>query len=158
MKEWAEQFYNSDAWHTCRDSFLQSKGWLCERCSTIIDPVPAKIAHHKKYLTKANINDPRVALSWKNLEALCQRCHNKEHYSRKQRRYYFDGAGNVVDHPPLSQKKFKGDEHREGIFNLTPQARARGVYVYEGWGVGGIYGDRGGVDERSENIKRGSPN
>ena len=34
MKPWAERFYNSDAWRSCRDSFLKSKGYLCERCST----------------------------------------------------------------------------------------------------------------------------
>lgn len=42
MKPWAEQFYNSDAWRSCRDAFLQSKGYLCERCSTPDDPVAAK--------------------------------------------------------------------------------------------------------------------
>ena len=51
MKPWAERFYNSDAWRSCRDSFLKSKGYLCERCSTPDDPVTAKIAHHKTYLT-----------------------------------------------------------------------------------------------------------
>ncbi|MUT97757.1 MAG: HNH endonuclease [Subdoligranulum sp.] len=59
---------------------MKSKGYLCERCSTPDDPVTAKIAHHKTYLTKQNINDPYIALSWDNLEALCQDCHNKEHH------------------------------------------------------------------------------
>lgn len=76
MKAWAEQFYNSDAWRACREGFLQSKGYLCERCSTPDNPVVAKIAHHKIYLTKENINNPYIALSWDNLEALCQDCHN----------------------------------------------------------------------------------
>ena len=57
MKPWAERFYNSDAWRSCRDSFLKSKGYLCERCSTPDDPVTAKIAHHKTYLgVEANDN------------------------------------------------------------------------------------------------------
>ena len=47
MKAWAEQFYNSDAWRACREGFLQSKGYLCERCSTPDNPVVAKIAHHR---------------------------------------------------------------------------------------------------------------
>ena len=55
MKPWAERFYNSDAWRSCRDSFLKSKGYLCERCSTPDDPVTAKIAHHKTYLTKRGV-------------------------------------------------------------------------------------------------------
>ncbi len=102
MKPWAERFYNSDAWRSCRDSFLKSKGYLCERCSTPDDPVTAKIAHHKTYLTKQNINDPYIALSWDNLEALCQDCHNKEHHRNdKKKRYAFDEAGNLIS-PPYS--------------------------------------------------------
>lgn len=101
MKPWAEQFYNSDDWHACRDGFLQSKGNLCERCSAPHDPIVAKIAHHVIYLTKENINDPRIALSWANLEALCQDCHNKEHHrSARKKRYSFDEHGNIV--PALS--------------------------------------------------------
>lgn len=97
MKPWAEKFYASDAWHECRDAFMQSKGNLCERCSTPDDPVVAKIAHHKVYLTRENINDPHIALSWANLEALCQDCHNKEHKRGERKpRYKFDDEGNVV--------------------------------------------------------------
>ena len=104
MKPWAEQFYNSDAWRSCRDAFLQSKGYLCERCSTPDDPVTAKIAHHKTYLTEQNVNDPYIALSWVNLEALCQDCHNKEHKAKPNNRYRFDSDGKLL--PP------KGEERR----------------------------------------------
>ncbi len=104
LKAWAEWFYNSDAWRACREAFLQSKGYLCERCSTPDNPVVAKIAHHKTYLTKVNINDPYIALSWNNLEALCQDCHNKEHHrGERERRYSFDEKGNLV-YPPYSKK------------------------------------------------------
>ena len=114
MKPWAEQFYNSDAWRSCRDSFLKSKGGLCERCSTPYDPIVAKIAHHKTYLTKQNINDPNVALSWDNLEALCQDCHNKEHHRNdKKRRYMFDEEGNLVS-PPIRRKFREGETPRAG--------------------------------------------
>ena len=89
MKPWAERFYNSEAWRACRDGFLKSKGYLCERCSTPADPVVAKIAHHKTYLTKQNINDPAIALSWDNLD--------------DRRRYAFDEEGNLVS-PPYSPK------------------------------------------------------
>lgn len=108
MKPWAERFYNSDGWRACRDSFLQSRGLLCERCSTPDNPVPAKIAHHKKYLTEANINDPNVALSWENLEALCQECHNKEHHKKTNKRYTFDEEGNLLPSPPI-RRKFSRD-------------------------------------------------
>lgn len=104
MKPWAERFYHSLAWHACRDAFLQSKGYLCERCSTRDDPIVAKIAHHKTYLTRANVGDPRVSLSWKNLEALCQDCHNREHKAkRKKKRYRFDESGNIFRTPPMQK-------------------------------------------------------
>ena len=96
MKPWAEEFYNSDAWRECRRAFLQSKHYLCERCSTPDNPTPAKIAHHKIYLTEQNIGDPYISLSFSNLEALCQDCHNKEHHREDKRRYSFDENGNVV--------------------------------------------------------------
>ena len=73
-KEWAKAFYNSPAWKKCRWTFMDTKHWTCERCSN-----PAQITHHKEYLTPLNINNPKVTLSWSNLEALCQDCHNKEH-------------------------------------------------------------------------------
>ena len=114
MKPWAERFYNSDAWRSCRDSFLKSKGYLCERCSTPDDPVTAKIAHHKTYLTKQNVNDPYIALSWDNLEALCQDCHNKEHHrSKRKKRYSFDENGNVVL-PPIRREFREGGTPRAG--------------------------------------------
>ena len=55
VKPWAEAFYKGDAWQACRASFLASKGFLCERCSTPDDPVVAKIAHHKVYLNEMKI-------------------------------------------------------------------------------------------------------
>ena len=106
MKEWAEWFYNSQSWEACRDGFLASKGWLCERCSTQDNPIPAKIAHHKIYLTRNNINDPWITLNWNNLEALCQDCHNREHHRKGGARYKFDAEGNVVPIPPMRTNFF----------------------------------------------------
>lgn len=100
MKEWAEWFYKSKRWLDCRAGFLASKQNLCERCSTDDNPTPATIAHHKEYLTPQNIHDPDISLSWDNLEALCQDCHNKEHHGSKEpkqeQRYYFDASGQPV--------------------------------------------------------------
>jgi 5-methylcytosine-specific restriction endonuclease McrA len=97
MRVWAERFYGGEAWRDCREAFLQSKGYLCERCSTANNPTAAKIAHHKIYLTRENINDPAIALAWANLEALCQNCHNKEHHAGETKpRYDFDAEGNVI--------------------------------------------------------------
>ena len=123
MKAWAEQFYNSDAWRACREGFLQSKGYLCERCSTPDNPVVAKIAHHKIYLTKENINNPYIALSWDNLEALCQDCHNKEHHrGERKKRYSFDANGNLV-YPPHSLSYYGGFNSEDGrLKNLRRRA------------------------------------
>ena len=73
-KDWAIDFYNSKAWEDCRLAFMRSKFFICERCGGA-----ATIAHHKTYLTPANINNPDITLNWENLELLCQDCHNKEH-------------------------------------------------------------------------------
>lgn len=99
MKEYAKRFYGSKEWHDCRRAFLQSKNNLCERCSTPDNPVPADIAHHKIYLNEKNIDNPEVALSWDNLEALCWECHNKEHHRTKKPRYRFDNDGNLIPPP-----------------------------------------------------------
>lgn len=105
MKEWAKSFYLSDSWRTCRESFLMHKSHLCERCSTPDNPVVACIVHHKTYLTSENINNPNIALSWDNLEALCQDCHNKEHHKRVLRRYKFTESGELTALPPIDGKK-----------------------------------------------------
>jgi 5-methylcytosine-specific restriction endonuclease McrA len=73
---------------------MASQYYICERCGE-----PAKIVHHKTYINRDNINDTSITLSWDNLEALCQDCHNKEHHKADTRRYSFDENGNVI--PPI---------------------------------------------------------
>lgn len=70
------EFYHSAAWRRLSRAFLLSKNYICERCGA-----PAEIAHHKRYLTPANVNDPDIALNPANLESLCLNCHNAEHFS-----------------------------------------------------------------------------
>ncbi len=97
MKDFARAFYRSASWQKCRESFLASKMWLCERCKA----QAATIAHHKIYLTPANINDPTITLNWNNLEALCQDCHNREHSDKMRRGPYRVAAdGSIL--PPMS--------------------------------------------------------
>lgn len=92
MKEWAKEFYHSKDWTDTRQAYLIAQHYLCERCGE-----PAKVVHHKHYLTKRNINNADIALNWDNLEALCQDCHNKEHHAAADtRRYKFDDDGNVI--------------------------------------------------------------
>ena len=99
MKEWARAFYLSKVWKSTAESYMKqlSVNGICERCGE-----PAKIVHHKIYLTRNNIHNPEIALSWDNLEALCQDCHNKEHHKKETAlRYRFDGEGNII-YPPQS--------------------------------------------------------
>jgi len=96
MKTFAKEFYEGKSWRDCRESFLISKNYTCERCFN-----PANIAHHKTYLTPINIHNPYISLSQNNLEALCQDCHNKEHHATEtELPYTFDKDGNVV-YPPI---------------------------------------------------------
>jgi len=76
MKDYARSFYKSKAWRDTQAAYMSSKHYICERCGDM-----AKVVHHREYITPENINDPNITLSWSNLEALCQDCHNKEHSS-----------------------------------------------------------------------------
>lgn len=95
---WAEWFYDSKEWEACRNGFMESKYYICERCGGV-----AKICHHKIYLTPANINDPNITLNWDNLEALCQDCHTREHLTGEicVEGLQFDGEGNLIQSPRL---------------------------------------------------------
>lgn len=97
MKAWAKSFYLSAAWEQTRAAYLMSQDYICERCGE-----PAKVVHHKRYITRANINDIGITLNWDNLEALCQDCHNKEHHKQAPRlRYGFDADGRII--PPIQK-------------------------------------------------------
>ena len=88
------RFYLSKEWQRCRSEYLASVGGLCERCEAKGIIRPAKIVHHKKYISLDNINDPSVLLSFDNLEALCFDCHNAEHF-KSSKRYKVDEFGRV---------------------------------------------------------------
>ncbi|PEW67196.1 HNH endonuclease [Bacillus cereus] len=92
-KDYAKAFYNGAAWRKCKDGFMQSKNYLCERCGGI-----AVICHHKQYITPQNIHDPNITLSWNNLEALCMTCHTQEHLSGGicAEGLAFDSKGNLI--------------------------------------------------------------
>lgn len=105
MKAWAESFYKSTVWQKTRDAYLQSVSGLCERCAAKDEFVPAEIVHHRIWLTRATINDPSVSLAWDNLEALCQKCHNQEHFSEKfDKRFMFSADGRIFPLPPSADE------------------------------------------------------
>jgi predicted kinase len=103
-KEYAERFYNSKAWQTCRKSYISNRvsidGGVCEKCHIHL----GYIVHHKKYITAFNINDSNITLNHQNLEYLCHECHNKVHEVGKKKERetilhngcYFDESGNLT--------------------------------------------------------------
>lgn len=95
MRSIDNDFYRSVEWERCREAYLQKVNHFCERCKAKGIYEPAKIVHHKIYLNKENVTDPSVSLNFDNLEALCQDCHNQEHF-KQERRYQIDEDGNLT--------------------------------------------------------------
>lgn len=103
-KEWTDGFYLSKPWRKTRDAYYKLQRGRCERCMaeymagarSMEDINPGIIVHHKTELTPDNINDSHIALSFNNLELLCEEHHNKQHKT-KQKRYTFDAAGNIIE-------------------------------------------------------------
>ena len=93
-REFARQFYSSEAWHQCRDGYKKSVGGLCERCLAKGQFVPGEIVHHKIHLTPNNIEIPEISMDWGNLELLCRNCHAEEH-GKTKRRFAIDENGKV---------------------------------------------------------------
>lgn len=93
------KFYKSGKWVRERNLYRQ-KHPFCERCLMIGRYRPTEIVHHREYLDDNKAKDAEIALNFRNLEALCFECHNKEHHNGKRRpikkRYYFDEKGLVI--------------------------------------------------------------
>lgn len=102
-KAFSDWFYHSKAWKQTRAAFIVSRSGYCERCMaemkagsrSLAEVQPIKIVHHKEYLTPENIQDPKIALSFDNLEGLCDDHHNKEH-KQKEKRYFFGKDGRPI--------------------------------------------------------------
>ena len=103
-KEWTNGFYTSKQWRKTRDAYYRIQCGKCERCMAEVmngvrrveDIQSGMIVHHKKELTPENIHDPAVALSFDNLELLCEEHHNR-HHKAKAKRYTFDAKGNLIE-------------------------------------------------------------
>ncbi|GHU92967.1 hypothetical protein FACS1894208_01330 [Clostridia bacterium] len=97
MRDWEKTFYSGYEWRSCRAAYMRSVGYICERCAD--SATAARVVHHKRHLTPGNIGNPSVTLSWDNLEALCQDCHNTEHHrksGRPESRYEFGSNGELI--------------------------------------------------------------
>lgn len=100
--------YKSKAWEDIRINYARSKNCLCERCgkpiymSGVSEYIPKEkrlkgIVHHKIHLDESNYIDDSIAYDWNNLELLCIKCHNEEHFTKGSIRsdYVFDDEGNI---------------------------------------------------------------
>ena len=117
-------FYSGKAWRKVSAAYMSSKSYVCERCGK-----PAVICHHKKWLNDVNVNDPKIALSFDNLEALCLDCHNAEHGLRHDIAV-FDDAGEIVAvKESVSTKQYQSD--RDKIDDVIARARALSVVSCE---------------------------
>lgn len=92
-REISKPFYNSIEWKKCREGYMNSQNYICERCRGV-----ATVCHHKEHITEANINNPNITLNWDNLEAVCHTCHNQEHFGSSVIRegLLFDEKGNIT--------------------------------------------------------------
>ena len=83
------KFYKSQKWQKCRNSYIISKNYICERCGK-----EAFFVHHKIYINEKNINDSNITLNFDNLECLCKTCHNQEHFLKNKIK--FDKNGDLI--------------------------------------------------------------
>ena len=127
-KEWTNGFYTSKEWRKTRDAYYRIQCGMCERCMAEVlagarrveDINPGIIVHHKKELTPENINDPAVALSFDNLELLCDEHHNRQH---KYKTHY--DLGDIV----TVKKKKWGIVLNQRITELQEVYEYGGMYV-----------------------------
>ena len=102
MRSVDSNFYRSKEWIRCKEAYLNKVNHLCERCLAKGLIVPARIVHHREHLNEFNIQDAAVALNFDNLEALCQDCHNKEHFgNNEKRRWKINESGGLSFESPL---------------------------------------------------------
>lgn len=105
MKEFAQIFYRSKKWRSCRKAYIAERmlidGGLCEACHERA----GYIVHHKIVLDSCNINCPEIALNSDNLMYVCKDCHDKfeDHFLDRHRtrpvparRLVFDADGEPV--------------------------------------------------------------
>lgn len=90
------KLYNSAKWEKVRKMKLGLNPF-CERCQAKGLYNSAYIVHHKEYITEENYQDGDVFFNLDNLESLCIKCHNQEHFKDKDKKEYsFDENGDII--------------------------------------------------------------
>ena len=87
--------YKSKRWQKLRKLKLYINPF-CERCSRNGIYNSAYIIHHKEYITDLNYLDDNIFYNLDNLESLCLKCHNQEHFGDEEE-YIFDEDGNLIN-------------------------------------------------------------
>lgn len=100
--EYARGFYTSAAWRQTRRAYIDYRrsidGGVCEICRERL----GQIVHHRTMITPDNINDPRITLSFDNLQLVCWQCHNAlpghswGHAAAPRSRVLFDENGDPI--------------------------------------------------------------
>ena len=96
MKPFAEKFYKSTNWQTCREAYARSVKYLCEDCLGNGLIVPGEIVHHVTEITPENIDDPEITMNFNNLRMVCRDCHAKHHGAKQGQRYTILSDGTVI--------------------------------------------------------------
>ena len=92
----AKRFYDSAAWKSCRESYIAKRisidGGLCEHCKERL----GFIVDHIEEINEVKLNDPYITLNHKNLQYLCNKCHNRKTFNKENRGVRFDEKGNPI--------------------------------------------------------------
>lgn len=73
------EVYKDKRWKPSRKTVITRSNGLCERCKKKGKVKAGKIVHHTIWLTDENKNDWNIAYNPKNLEYVCNDCHEEEH-------------------------------------------------------------------------------
>lgn len=88
-----QRFYASARWRNLRMLLITQRFGKCDRCGRdFSDDTSKLIAHHKIHLTDETLKDPAVAVDPKNIEIVCQQCHEYCHpengFIKRQRQVF----------------------------------------------------------------------